>query len=487
MVMDALLAFLSASASTWLADTFNASFGILAFADTAYSFSVGMLATFNPCGFALLPAYLAYFVGLESAQERNPAYNILRGLIVGLTLSLGFLLVFGVIGGLTSTLISQSTVYEYLRWAILVIGILLIPLGIAMLAGFELKLSLPRLSKGGTSRQLPSMFLFGVSFAIVSLGCTAPLFFGAVANSFTNEGIWDGTLVFLAYGAGMSVVVMVLTMATAMSRTEIAVAMRKILPYVNKISGAFLILAGAFLLAYGWWEVQTLRHGEKVAARLQQASEQSEVLTDSWMRHLLDAEVLGEIKWSIQQWLLRDLELVYTPYWMIEWLVEQSLNFQANISDWIGGIGQLRLGVTLLLLLALPLGLVVWDIIMHGKPADRVMSKRRWYWMIWVPIWLHELLVLEAFHYGFELLVLPVWRTIVDIPFRIGGWFSEPGRWAVLFEVMAAFIVAFFAWLRIKQLKMRRQSDGGGSDPDDPTDTGLPTDTAPVASAAAVS
>ena len=451
------MAFLSVSASAWLADAFNISHGMLAFADTAYAFSVGMLATFNPCGFALLPAYLAYFVGLESVQERNPAYNILRGLIVGLTLSLGFLLVFGVIGGLTSTLISQSTVYEYLRWAILVIGILLIPLGIAMLAGFELKLSLPRLTKGGTSRQLPSMFLFGVSFAIVSLGCTAPIFFGAVANSFTNEGIWDGTLVFLAYGAGMSVVVMVLTMATAMSRTEIAVAMRKILPYVNKISGVFLILAGAFLLAYGWWEIQTLNHGKKVAR----------------------AVAAGE-EVALEQ-------LSYQPHWLIDWLVVQSTGFQTNVSNWIGGIGQLRLGVTLLLLLALPLGLVVWDIIMHGKPADKVMSKRRWYWVIWVPIWLHELLVLELFHYNFELLVLPIWRTIIDIPFRISGWFSEPGRWAVLFEILVAVVVAFFAWLRIRQLKMRRQSGADGSDSDDPTDTGLPADTAPVASATAAS
>ena len=34
----------------------------------AYAFTTGMLATVNPCGFAMLPAYLSYFLG-----DREPA------------------------------------------------------------------------------------------------------------------------------------------------------------------------------------------------------------------------------------------------------------------------------------------------------------------------------------------------------------------------------------------------------------------------------
>ena len=37
----------------------------------------------------------------------------------------------------------------------------MVVLGIAMLAGFEPKISVPRLSKGGDSQGLFSMFLFG--------------------------------------------------------------------------------------------------------------------------------------------------------------------------------------------------------------------------------------------------------------------------------------------------------------------------------------
>ena len=40
-------------------------------APLAIAFGAGMLATVNPCGFAMLPAYLGYFLGLEDARTRT--------------------------------------------------------------------------------------------------------------------------------------------------------------------------------------------------------------------------------------------------------------------------------------------------------------------------------------------------------------------------------------------------------------------------------
>ena len=217
------------------------------------SLSAGLVAAFNPCGFAMLPAYLSYFMGLESEDETNAARNIFRALIVGLTLTAGFMVFFGAIGLLASTVVSRSAIESRIAWATLVFGILMIPLGIAMVAGFEPKLTLPRMSRGGDSRQLPSIFMFGVSYAVVSLGCTAPVFFGTVVGSFTSRSVAEGTLVFVAYGAGMGLVVMILTLAMALARNEVAVFYRRFLPYVNSVSGAFLVLAGLFLVFYGWW------------------------------------------------------------------------------------------------------------------------------------------------------------------------------------------------------------------------------------------
>ena len=37
--------------------------------ELAYYLAIGMVATVNPCGFAMLPAYLSFFLGLEGQDE----------------------------------------------------------------------------------------------------------------------------------------------------------------------------------------------------------------------------------------------------------------------------------------------------------------------------------------------------------------------------------------------------------------------------------
>ena len=141
--------------------------GVAGFALTA-----GFIAAFNPCGFAMMPAYLSYFLGFDANKKTSQAQNILRGLKVGLTLCAGFLLVFGVVGLLAATVLDRGALGGWTAWVTFVLGILLGILGLAMLIGFQLKINLPRFQKGGGSRRLTSIFLFGVSYAIVSLGCT---------------------------------------------------------------------------------------------------------------------------------------------------------------------------------------------------------------------------------------------------------------------------------------------------------------------------
>lgn len=221
--------------------------------------AAGAVAAFNPCGFAMLPAYLSFFLGLDSDEEQSTSYNVLRGLGVAATLTMGFVLVFGLAGILTTTVISQGTIFEYIPWVTLTFAILLIPLGIAMIRGYEPKLNLPRLQKGGKTRDLPSMFMFGVSYAVVSLSCTAPIFIGTVIGSFTraDSGFLEGLGSFVAYALGMGLVITVLTLAMAFARQGVASTFRKALPWVNKISGVFLVFTGIFLIFYARWEIST--------------------------------------------------------------------------------------------------------------------------------------------------------------------------------------------------------------------------------------
>jgi cytochrome c-type biogenesis protein len=226
-------------------------------APLAYAFSVGMVATVNPCGFAMLPAYLSFFLGLEGAEEDTRA-SVLQALAIGGVVTAGFLVVFGLLGILLDG--ALSSVQQYLPWVTIVLGLVLVALGIALLRGRSFSVRLPTVT-GTNGRQLTSVFLFGVSYALVSLSCTIPLFIAAVAPSFTHANFASGVAAFLAYGLGMGVVLIALTVALALARHSLVRNLRRVLPYVYKISGVLLLVAGAYVAYYGWYELR-VRNGD---------------------------------------------------------------------------------------------------------------------------------------------------------------------------------------------------------------------------------
>jgi cytochrome c-type biogenesis protein len=226
----------------------------------AVAFSAGMLAAINPCGFAMLPAYLSYFLGLEDSS-RDAQAGVLRAIKVGLAVSAGFMVVFALMGVL---IVKFSVIVQpQLPYVTMVIGVGIVALGIAMLRGFEPTVSfLPKMNKGTSSRQLSSMFLFGISYAVSSLSCTIPVFMLNVANTFATTNFLSGFIVFLAYAFGMALVLMVLTLALALARQGLVQRLRHVLPHVNQISGALLVFAGLFLTYFGWYEVRVLNDSD---------------------------------------------------------------------------------------------------------------------------------------------------------------------------------------------------------------------------------
>jgi cytochrome c-type biogenesis protein len=223
-------------------------------APLAYAFGVGMVATFNPCGFAMLPAYLSYFLGLEGSTHPDQRASVLRALAVGLSVTIGFLVVFGIIGIVLKG--SLDTIQERLPWVTLLLGLGLIVLGIWFLMGRTVNLPLPKPARAGEGRELWSTFLFGVSYALVSLSCTISTFLIAVTATFEEENFVSGIAVFIAYGLGMGLVLMVLTMAIALAEQGLVRNLRRVLPYVHRVSGALLALAGAYVAYYGWYELR---------------------------------------------------------------------------------------------------------------------------------------------------------------------------------------------------------------------------------------
>lgn len=220
-------------------------------APLALAFGAGMVATVNPCGFAMLPAYLAFFLGGEG-KVGDVRTSLQRSLAVGVAVSLGFLAVFSAVGLAIYHL--SASVDRYTPWATIVIGIGLFVLGIAMLRGYEPTNVLPKLQKGGRQRTGSSMFVFGVSYAVASISCALPLFTSAVAGTFRRANLVSSLAVFVAYSLGMTLVLLALTVSLGMARQGVLRWLRKALPHITRASGLLLLVAGAYLVHYGWYE-----------------------------------------------------------------------------------------------------------------------------------------------------------------------------------------------------------------------------------------
>ncbi len=218
-------------------------------APLALAFASGIVAAVNPCGFAMLPAYVGFFLGKEGDRIPSKGESVIRAIPVALAVSLGFVVVFGVVGIALRPI--SSTVQEYAPWATIVIGLGLVIFGIVSIGGFELKARLPKLDRGGKDGSLFSMFFYGVSYAVASLTCTIGIFIATIVNAFSRTNFISGVSVLLMYAAGMSLVITALTVAIALARDSVVRFMRSGMHYANKVAGLLMVVMGAYVTWYG--------------------------------------------------------------------------------------------------------------------------------------------------------------------------------------------------------------------------------------------
>ena len=221
----------------------------------AVAFAAGLVAVANPCGFAMLPAYLSFFLGVEG-QGDDARAGLSRALAVGLSVSAGFAVTFLVIDQIIRHI--TGNVLDWSPWVSIAIGLGVAALGVAMVRGKELKIRLPRLDRGGKDGSFRSMALYGVSYAIVSLGCTLPTFSAYIGATNRTEGVVSSSFMFLAYASGFTLLLTSLTIGIALARQGLVRTVRRALPHVQRISGGLLVIAGLYVAYYGWYELRRL-------------------------------------------------------------------------------------------------------------------------------------------------------------------------------------------------------------------------------------
>lgn len=214
-------------------------------------FAAGMVSTVNPCGFAMLPAYLGLYVGSNDPQA-GMSKKISRALLVGLVVTSGFVLLFGLTGTIVST--GARAVIDFIPWIGLTIGILLVAAGSWLLGGGKLytPLASQTAARIGTPGQVSvkEFFLFGLSYGIASLSCTLPIFLSVIGVSLAGTSVATSLRQFILYALGMGLVIILMTVSMALFKEVIVRFLRKVQPFVQPVSAIFMMIAGCYIVYY---------------------------------------------------------------------------------------------------------------------------------------------------------------------------------------------------------------------------------------------
>lgn len=201
----------------------------------------GMMAAFNPCGVAMLPAYIVHLISGEKRRTWD-------GLWAGLLMTTGFLIIFVFAGVIAVTF--AAVMGKAVAWIAEIVGVAFVVVGILMLFGsrgiaFHIggDWNLQRGSKW-------SVFLYGIAYALGSLGCTLPLFSVLVLSSFHTQGFTGGLFDFVLYALGMGFVVTIISLASTISQQLVAQWVRRGARWMGRLSALITLGTGVYLVIY---------------------------------------------------------------------------------------------------------------------------------------------------------------------------------------------------------------------------------------------
>ena len=217
------------------------------------SFGGGLLAAVNPCGFVLLPTYLMYFLGVSGRPGTQRA-TVRRALLVSAALSAGFMTVFVIVGGISR--LFTDWLNQNAKYLALLIGVALVILGIAMLFGYRLPFSTPKLETGKRDQTIASMYIFGLAYAVASIGCTLGPFSATVLGTIDTDGFFQGVVAVALYGIAMSLLITTLTVTLALAQGGLLKSLRTGMTYVETASAVVMILSGLYLSWYWFNDIR---------------------------------------------------------------------------------------------------------------------------------------------------------------------------------------------------------------------------------------
>jgi cytochrome c biogenesis protein CcdA len=223
----------------------------------SYALLLGVVAAFNPCAFALLPAYITLIVTGSAGSEVPRPVALRRAAGLGIAMTLGFLAVFtgfGLLFGAVS-LSLQGSILPYVSYVTVVIGLLLTGLGVVVVVRGEMRGPGLRMHLPAPRSTFWSQVGYGAAFAVASLSCTIGLFLAVVSQALVASNPLGAVLPFIIYGAGMGAAVLTVTLLAVLLGSGVTTALRKRTTMIMRVGGVLMILAGLYVVVFGLAEI----------------------------------------------------------------------------------------------------------------------------------------------------------------------------------------------------------------------------------------
>jgi len=217
------------------------------------AFAAGLLSFLSPCVLPLIPSYVALITGISgrTAADGKAAEEVSRrALVNGLLFVAGFTSIFMMLGASATAV--GALFGQYGEWIARIGGVIVLilglhVLGILRLPGLDRDTRLLGRFSGGRRLGRAGTFLVGMAFGAGWTPCIGPVLAGILTLAATTGSLAQGLTLLATYSAGLAIPFMLATVALGRFLTT-SRRFRKAMPWIERTSGALLLLLAVLLL-----------------------------------------------------------------------------------------------------------------------------------------------------------------------------------------------------------------------------------------------
>ncbi len=206
------------------------------------SIFLGLLATTSPCILPLYPGFLAYLSGQDEMGRQK--------YFLGLFVLAGVLSMMLALGGLIALLAIPTG--RILVYIIPLADALILILGVLLLLDRNPFKTLPQIQIPALRHPFLNAYTYGLLYGPIALPCSGPLVVSIFALSFTAVEALSKLWVFLWFGLGFGLPLLVLSLLSGTLQRQLTTLFARHSRVVNIIGGLLLIGVAIYDVSKNW-------------------------------------------------------------------------------------------------------------------------------------------------------------------------------------------------------------------------------------------